>query len=101
MSTGGLSVQFLVGYIILMIIHTPHRFFQPNQRLGSDSDIQNESIGGVSESHASNLLLDNIFWSDILKCLFLGFSDKSNVFTFLSIFIYLFIFLNQLLCVLG
>jgi hypothetical protein len=72
------------GFLTLyhMVSISPLRFFQPNQRLGSDLDNQNKLIGGVSESYALNLLLDNLFWSDILKRLFMSFSNKSNIFIF-------------------
>jgi len=58
-----------------MVSLSSHRFFQPNQRPGSDSDDQNKSIGGVSKSHALNLPLDDLFFITFLKNLFLSFSN--------------------------
>jgi len=69
--------HYMLGPLTLshMVSLSSHRFFQPNQRPGSDSDDQNKSIGGVSKSHALNLPLDNLFFITFLKSLFLSFSN--------------------------
>ena len=50
-------------------------FFQPNRRPGSDSDHQNESIGGVFKSIC---VLDIFFRATFFKSAFLGFANKNT-----------------------
>ena len=52
-----------------------HGFFQPNQRPGSGSDNQNQSIGGA---FMSIQLTDIFFRATNFKSLFLGFSNKNT-----------------------
>ena len=63
-----------VVQIIFIIIHTTHGFGDRDQLRQSN---QNELIGGVSESRALNLSLDDLF-----KVKFLSFSNKSTSFIF-------------------
>jgi hypothetical protein len=54
------------------------RFFRPNRSPESKTEYQKQSIGTVSESPALNLSWDNLFWSQIYKICFLGFTNENT-----------------------
>jgi hypothetical protein len=69
---GDLTDTLLCGFCVLSQI------FWPNQSLELRTEYQKQSIGTVSGYQALNLSWDDIFWSQIYKICFLGFTNENT-----------------------